>query len=248
MTPHFTPERYEAALLERLTQEFPPPRFEVKGTVGGRQHRVVGRYSKWRRQLDGAVHRAGATAPFLVADAKRRATRRIGLSEVESFIGLLDDIDCKWGVVTSPLGPTEPARRRAAFARVKVEVMTYEEALQAEWLPTARQIYPWDWAFHPHLASALAAIHDARPCAEVADALEQIPFEEWQRFVYHALSQAPHETLEFLDYVARNHHDSGWRYNAVQVLLRERLLDTSTADHLRKTELDREILDLLEEA
>lgn len=250
MTSHFTPERYEAALLQRLREQFPAPTFEVKGTVAGRQHRVAGRYSKGKkgRQLDAAVYRAGASRPFLVADAKRYATRKIGLREVESFIGLLDDIDCKLGVMASPLGGTEPAKRRVAFAGVTVEVMTYEEALQAEWLPTAREVYPWDWIFRPDLASALAAIHDERASPDdVAHALEQIAFDEWERFVQYALSHVPREALEFLEYVARNHHDSGWRYNAVHILLHEGLLGASTAEHIRKTELDPEILELLAE-
>ena len=42
---------YERGLLERLRYEFPEPAFEVHGTVAGRPHHVVGRFSLTRRLL-----------------------------------------------------------------------------------------------------------------------------------------------------------------------------------------------------
>jgi len=238
-------DRYEAALLERLTQQFPPLFFEVHGTRGSKRHHVVGRYSAHTRQLDAAVYRREEEALIFVADAKCHRRRKIGVPQVECFMGLMDDVGCRFGLIASPLGFTAPAERRAKHARLELMVMTFAQALQAEWLPIARRIYPFDWAFHSELASALLAIDQGDDPESVAERLQDVPFEEWQGFLKYGLSHHPAEASRFLKHVAKYHRDDAWRFNAVDLLLDHQLLDAETRATIRRTERDPEVLELL---
>jgi hypothetical protein len=95
-------KRYERGLLERLRYEFPEPHFKVHGTVASSPHRVLGRLSLARRQLDAAVYRSGERAPpFLIADAKYY-TRPLDVKDVEAFIGQMADVGATLGELAAP--------------------------------------------------------------------------------------------------------------------------------------------------
>ncbi len=97
-----SPETYEFALLQRLKHEFEPQGLKVCGTENGKEHYVRGRFSLIRRQLDIAVYRPGENIPFLVADAKRHGNR-IYVKQVETFIGMLEDVNASIGLLVAPL-------------------------------------------------------------------------------------------------------------------------------------------------
>jgi hypothetical protein len=208
---------YERGLLERLRYDFPEPNFEVYGTVTGRPHRVPGRLSLYWRQIDAGVYRSGEGSPFLIADAKFH-TRRIGVTHVEAFMGLMEDVGATFGELAAPNEPSKPARQRAEAADVYIRVMSFDEALTFRWYPVAREVFPYDWAFHPQLAVAIRALKMNGGPREVEFGLENIAFEEWERFVRWALEHHPEEGVSFLIWVARYHHDDGWVYNAARIL------------------------------
>ena len=240
------PERYEAALLERLTWPFPPPLFRVEGKRDGQAHKHM-RHSGNPRQLDVAVYRGDALV--LVADAKRHETRSLDIADVDAFVGMLDDVGCKFGILASPRGFTKGAKRRAAITNIELLLLTYEEALTAELLPVARRIYSSDWAYHPNLASALLAINRNEKWKNIAEKLETIPFEEWERFAEYAMVHHPAEAIEFLRMVSLNHHDDGWRFNAARLLIEGGMLDESLRLSLiEKEKLDPDFLALLHDA
>lgn len=237
-----SPQEYEQALSERLFYEFPPATFRVNWN----DRSVVGRYSRKRRQLDVAVYRESQSHPFLVAEAKRWG-RPIDVGLVDCFIGTLDDIgpDTQIGVLVGLQGFSEAANRRAAASDIRLLVVSADEALQMNWRPIARQIYPWDWAFHPDLAAGLQSLQQGEEPDAMVEKLELIPFEEWLGFVKYALENHPAEAIDFLRFVALNHRDSAWRFNAVQQLMASDSLGQADAQAIRDQESDPEIIELL---
>jgi hypothetical protein len=228
-------DEYESALLERLTWEFPPPLFRVEGTRNGRLHRRLGRSGE-SRQLDVAVYRGDELV--FVADAKAHDTRSLEIAHVDAFVGLLDDVACRFGLLASPRGFSSGARGRAEVAKIKLLLLTYDEALKAEFLPVARQIYPQDWAYHPQLAAAVLAVRHARGWEAICDELNGIPFEEWEQYVMYAMRKHSQEALDFLKAVALNHHEAGWRYNAARILLEDGQMDERLRSILIKQEAE----------
>lgn len=239
-----TPEEYELAVLEKLRLDFAPVAVRVWGTEHGNKHHVRGRHSLVDRQLDAAAYRLGEERPFLVADAKRHR-RKLDVKEVEAFLGMVDDVGAGIGLLVAPRGFTDAAERRAAAASMSVLVMTVEQALTYRWLPVARKVYPYDWVFHERIAHALRLLHETAPPFRIADALEPVAFEEWDALVSHALTQHRDQACELLLAIARHHHDSSWRFNAVQRLIGGDFLASEVRRELLESERDPDTVELL---
>lgn len=231
-----SPRSYEAAFLERLTWQFSPPMFRVEGTRNGVCHRRMGR-SGVPRQLDAAVYHGDHLV--LVAEVKRHDTRSLEIGTVDEFIGVLEDVGCRFGILVGPRGFAAGAEKRAAAAQIELRTFTHEDALEAELLPLARSIYPCDWAYHPQLAAAVLAIRQGKDWGEITEALEGVPFDEWEGFAQHAMIDRPDEASVFLQAIALNHHDDGWRFNAARILVDGGRLD----DSLRSVIAEREATD-----
>ena len=217
------PSRYEDALLQHLRYEFPDHLFTVAGTEGGRQHRIPGRYSRVHRQVDVAVYRRDRTSPILMADAKRYR-KRIDVKAVECFMGMVEDVGADIGLLAAPSGFTPAAEHRARAAGMILKLMSIDEATTYRWLPLARQLYPWDWGYHSDLATALRRIFEKANIDLVIEALDNVPFEEWNAYVRYALLHHREEARAFLKTVAQTHYDSGWRFNAICLLQEAGLL------------------------
>ena len=238
------PADYEDALLQHLRNEFPKRLLSVVGTENGRQHKVKGRYSLVPRQVDVAVYRRNDLTPTLIADAKRYH-RRIDVKAVECFIGMVDDVGADIGLLVAPRGFTLAAQRRAQAAGMVLKIMSIDEATTFRWLPLARQLYPWDWAYHHDIALALRQIYEKVDVELIVNALDGVPFEEWKSYVRYALLHHREEAGSMLETVARAHHDSGWRFNAIRLLQETDLLLSELREQLEQHEEDPETLLLL---
>lgn len=235
------PTEYESALFQKLLYDFRPySEVRVEANV-----RVDGLYSRVPRQLDVAVFRRGRNRPFLVADAKRHR-RPLDAPRVECFMGMLEDVGAGIGLLASPAGASAGAKRRAAVASIQLMVISVDEALEFNWREIAQQAFPLDWAFHPDMAAGWHRLQLGEHPDAVIDALEEVPFDEWECFVAYGLDAIRSETAELLWFIARHHPDEGWRANALQQLLRAGLLDRSQRATVQQTERDPDILELLE--
>ena len=245
-------QEYEAALVQRLLYQFPAPMFGVRGTDASGEHRVRGRYSETGRQLDVAVYQPGQSAPFFVADAKRRG-RPIAVPDVEAFSGLLADIGAELGLLASPVGFSKSAARRARHAGVTLYVMTFSDALLAKWLVAARSVFPGDSYFHPELARALHAFNDRSAPWDVVHELEgggassgePLPFDDCMAFFNATLASERRQAVQLLLHIATAHVDDGWRFNAIQLLDEHAKLSSALRIQLLETERDPETIALL---
>lgn len=240
-----SPQQYELALLEKLRLDFGMAAVRVYGTEDGQQHRIIGRHSGVQRQLDAAVYRVGEVRPFLIADAKRHASK-LDVKAVEEFLGMVDDVGAEIGVLVAPEGFTKAAQQRASVTSTRLRLMTIQQAMTYQWLPVARELYPYDMAFHEDLALAVRYVHETDDADLVIDALEDVAFEEWDSFVGYALLQHQKEAVSILQTIVSHHPDSGWRFNALRHLLDSRTLDQELATHVLQKENDHDVLALLD--
>lgn len=77
--------------------------------------------------------------------------------------------------------------------------------------------------------------------------LEEIPFEEWEWFVRHAMVHYPAEAQMFLESIALNHFDDGWRFNAARILIEGGRMDDTLRSRLAEREAaDADFMERLE--
>jgi hypothetical protein len=179
-----------------------------------------------------------------MADAKRYR-RRIDIKDVECFIGMVDDVGADIGLLVAPRGFTVAAQRRAQAADIILEIMSIGEATTYRWLPLAGKLYPWDWAYHNDIALALRRIHEKVDVELIIDALDGVPFEEWEAYVRYALLHHREEAVSLLETVGKAHYDSGWRFNAIRLLQQAHLLRSEFREQLEQYEEDPDIILLL---
>ncbi len=104
-------EAYER-LVARLMADQLPTEYCVTPNA-----RVVGRITGRKRQLDVLIdlRHDSDNSRRLVVDAKRR-NRKIDVTDVEAFRGLMDDVGATHGYLVCPHGHTKAAERRAQSA------------------------------------------------------------------------------------------------------------------------------------
>lgn len=101
-------ELYER-LVARLAAEQFPATYSVTPNA-----RLLGRISKRRRQIDVLIELRHDTdnSRRIIVDAKRRR-RKIDVTDVEAFRGLMDDVGATHGYLVCPQGYTKAAESRA---------------------------------------------------------------------------------------------------------------------------------------
>jgi hypothetical protein len=91
--------------------------------------RIPGRISGGSRQIDvliDARHHTDNTRRIIV-DAKRR-TRKIDVTDVEAFRGLMEDVGATHGYLVCPVGHTKSAEKRAQMAVSRSQGATLNQA------------------------------------------------------------------------------------------------------------------------
>lgn len=126
---------YESEIFEKLRRQFP-------GTELVRDARLEGRISGIQRQIDILVRgQLLDSRPFAVVDCKYFA-KRIDISVVESFLGLLADVRAHVGLMITNIGYSEAADRRARNDQTReVNLHVVDWTDMQEKLPTYRVLY-----------------------------------------------------------------------------------------------------------
>jgi len=123
-----TPREYEDGVAELLEEKF-------SGYASvERDVRLPSRSGVRKRQVDILVriHLPGVTDKLMVVDCKRHGTK-VDVDDVESFIGMVEDIGAPLGMLVTTEGYTDGAIRRAEAARgIDVQVIRVDELPQWE--------------------------------------------------------------------------------------------------------------------
>jgi hypothetical protein len=98
---------------------------------------LPGRFSKVNRQVDVRVKASfgNLTDATMAVDCKCYS-RRVDVKDVETFMGLVDDVQTDFGLLVTTAGYTEAAKNRADAPGIRIEIVPYEEL--AEWEPPFR--------------------------------------------------------------------------------------------------------------
>ncbi len=81
---------------------------------------------------------------------------------------------------------------------------------------------------------------------EIIERLEGLPYEEWLVIIQDYIASDIQLSYRVLRYIAINHDDSSWRFNAIQILIDSNLLREEDVSSMLKTEEDEEIIGLLQ--
>jgi len=233
---------YERAMFNELYYEFRPPRFVVKPDV----REIIGKHSQEKRQIDVAVFDTRNMSHPLLAVESKRYSRKLNVKDVEAFVGMLADIGAQRGILVCPLGFSEGARRMAHAFDIVTRTLSLENAERLNWREVTRTVFPWDEAFHPTMGDAYHAFASSEQIWEWIDALQELPFEEWEAMVfsYQQIDQGKCEKM--LRVIAQLHPDGDWRFNAIRLLDELGFLEESIREVLLQSESDIDVRELLE--
>ena len=123
-------------------------------------------------------------------------------------------------------------------------VITIKEAEALRWIPYVEKEFAVDRAFREITGHLVESLRDGNPHVFFDAGL---PYEEWLAVFQVGLLRFPVSTCNVLRALAREHPDSGVRFNAVQLLGEAGALNDSDIEALLSTESDVEIVELLGE-
>lgn len=116
---------YEKEIYEHFKSQYP----DAEITLDARK---IGLYSKVKRQLDILIEQYVAGNRLSIVIDGKYFNKKVDVKDVESFIGMLEDIEAHKGLLISKVGFTEAAFNRAHFSpsEIELDILNFEE-LQA---------------------------------------------------------------------------------------------------------------------
>jgi len=233
---------YERAMFNDLYYRYRAPAWRVQPDL----RTLRGLISREHRQVDVAVFASGGARPEIAVECKLYG-RRLNVKDVEGILGMLEDVGAKWGVLVAPLGFSRAAERRVQNTSLVLLQLGEREARRLNWRELARAVFPWDEGFHPDMGNAFHALVVDNDVDQCIEALEELPFEEWDNAVRTLCQAKPTAAASMLHAIAEFHPEDDWRYNAVRLLDELGILTEELIDQLLEQETDATTRELLHE-
>lgn len=118
-------KEYEIKLFDFLKQTYPECEIEFDDSV-------FGMYSKVERQIDFAIRGNLAGKRILgIVDCKFYS-KKIHVKTVESFIGMMQDINANFGLIITNKGYSQAAKNRVKYSNLKLDVLKFNELNEIE--------------------------------------------------------------------------------------------------------------------
>jgi hypothetical protein len=233
---------FEDGIYNILYYQYRWPEYEVRRNIRS----LRGRYSRVLRQIDVGVYRLKQPdRPYIAVECKFYK-RKLHVKDVEAYIGMLDDIGAEEGILVSLNGFANSAKGRAQSASLKLVTLSLEETERVNWREIARQVFPYDEAFHEQMGDSLYALDTTNDLDEYSEKLEELPFEEWDAVLNIYARENRDRCIKALVEIAEHHYDDAWRFNAVRILQDWDAVDDELRARLLETEWDLETIELLE--
>lgn len=234
-------EKYERAMFNELYYQFRKPHFVVKPA----KEKLIGKFSKVKRQIDVSVFdKNNLKNPLFIVECKRHK-RKLDVKHVDSFIGVIEDVEAKKGILVSPTGFTKGACNYAQAKGIALWILGIQDSKRLNFREVIRVIFPWDEVFHPKMGDAFHTFNHSILIDEWIDTLEGIPFEEWEVMIYKYQQINQDKCNKLLRIIIQLHHDSGWRFQALRFLNEFSTIDCAFHNMLLESEMDKEVLALL---
>jgi hypothetical protein len=117
--------KYERKIYEELSNIFVDCDFQFDDLI-------FGKYSKTDRQIDIAIRgEIGGNNVLGIIECKYFANN-IDVKIVESFIGMIDDVQANFGLIITNKGFSDAARNRATQKNLKLEIIEFNHLQQAK--------------------------------------------------------------------------------------------------------------------
>lgn len=118
-------KEYEIKLFDFLKQTYPECEIEFDDSV-------FGIYSKVERQIDFAIRGTLAGKRILgIVDCKYYS-KKIHVKTVESFIGMMQDVNANFGLIITNQGYSQAAKNRVKYSNLKLDVLKINELKEIE--------------------------------------------------------------------------------------------------------------------
>lgn len=236
-------KEYELALFNELYYVYRPPDFMVEPNF----RKVIGLFSEVERQIDVAVFKAeDSSRPYIAVECKHYTKEKLDVKDVETFIGMRNDLGAEHAILVCPLGFSKGALRRAEAANIHTFQRTDEDMKRLNLREYARITLPWDESLHPAMGDALFELNSSPEFDNWVGELEQFPFEEWEATLISFREINVEKCRQLLRMIAHQHWDDAWRFNAVRLLDEFNWLDEITREFLLEGETDPEVKGILQ--
>jgi len=108
-------KEYEKEVFDSMQMEYPNASISL-------DQKLLGDHSKTKRQCDLLIEEEIAGIQIRTVVEAKFHKRPIDLKGVETFIGMLEDLDVQRGIMVAPSGYTKAAKQRALRASTKLEL------------------------------------------------------------------------------------------------------------------------------
>ncbi|MFB9080241.1 restriction endonuclease [Flavobacterium procerum] len=113
-------KEYETKLFDFLKQNYPECEIEFNDSI-------FGVYSRTERQIDFAIRGNLAGKRILgIVDCKYY-NKKINIKTVESFIGMMQDVNANFGLMITNHGYSKAAKNRVKYSNLKLDVLKFND-------------------------------------------------------------------------------------------------------------------------
>lgn len=118
-------KEYESKLFDFLKRTYPECEIEFDDSI-------FGIYSKIERQIDFAIRGNLAGKRILgIVDCKYYS-KKIDIKTVESFIGMMQDVNANFGFMITNRGYSQAAKNRVKYSNLKLDILQFNELNEIE--------------------------------------------------------------------------------------------------------------------
>ncbi|RQO32637.1 hypothetical protein DBR32_03325 [Taibaiella sp. KBW10] len=116
---------YENKLFNFLKETYPECEIEYDDSI-------FGLYSKTERQIDFAIRGNLAGKRILGVVDSKYYSRNIDVKDVESFIGMIQDVNANFGFMITNNGYSKAAKNRVKYSNLKLDILRVNELNELE--------------------------------------------------------------------------------------------------------------------
>lgn len=177
----------------------------------------------------------------------KRHNKKIDAKFVDSFFGMMEDVNIKEGIIVSPFGFTKGAKNPCGPVNIEPYEIDYEGENRLKFGDVIRKIFPWDEHQHIIMMESSNSFFNEKDIIATIENMDQMMYEEWKSLIRFLYANDSELCIKILIYISFNHSESGWRFNAIQHLNEFNGLDEELLLKLKETEDDPETLNLITE-
>lgn len=113
-------KQYEEKMHQVLTKNYPDSNIEFNDSI-------FGLYSKTERQIDIALRGTVAGSKVLGVIDCKYFNKTITLKVIESFIGMMQDVNANFGIMITNRGYSKASKNRVKYSNLKLDVLNFDE-------------------------------------------------------------------------------------------------------------------------